>query len=130
MKLFVDDIRKAPDESWTVAQNVSAAVRLLEAYWPQITEVSLDHDISHYENLDENDVDQNVQACGEDFQAVARYMAMVRKYTLAQLVTDARYSKAYQGFNPKITVHTSNHEGAQRISDILKAASFTDIYTI
>lgn len=123
MKLFVDDIRKAPDESWTVARNVSAAVRLLEAYWPQITEVSLDHDISHYENLDESDVDQNVQACGEDFQAVARYMALLRRYALSRQTLEFTPKE----FDPKITVHTSNHDGALRIREILEQAGFERI---
>ena len=43
MKLFVDDIRNAPDESWSVARTNEQAVQALAMF--QFAEVSLDHDM-------------------------------------------------------------------------------------
>ena len=43
MKLFVDDLRVPPDNSWTVARSSEDAIALLQRN--KITEVSLDHDL-------------------------------------------------------------------------------------
>ena len=45
MKLWVDDIRNAPDETWTVARTINAAINALKMF--EFEEISLDHDISH-----------------------------------------------------------------------------------
>lgn len=101
MKLWIDDIRGAPDSSWTVARTVSEAIRYLARF--EMTEISIDHDISHYTNLDESDVEQQVYACHETFGAVAYYMAL--KYRHRE--------------HPKITIHSSNPVGAKEIHSIL-----------
>jgi hypothetical protein len=44
-KLFVDDIRNAPDESWTVAKTITAAISAVATF--DFDVISLDHDISH-----------------------------------------------------------------------------------
>lgn len=43
MKLFVDDLRDPPDQSWTVARSTGDALKLCRETWP--TELSLDHDL-------------------------------------------------------------------------------------
>ena len=43
MKLFVDDIRKLPDESWSLARTVSEAIRAINMFDFEV--ISLDHDI-------------------------------------------------------------------------------------
>lgn len=43
MKLFVDDIRKLPDESWQLARTVSDAIRAINMFHFDV--ISLDHDI-------------------------------------------------------------------------------------
>lgn len=62
MKLWHDDIRRAPDESWTWARTNDEAKRLLEEHAPwssshgndPITEISLDHDLGmHDEDPDD-----------------------------------------------------------------------------
>lgn len=45
-KLFVDDLRNAPDDSWDVARNFHQAICMLEA--KQYELVSLDHDIASF----------------------------------------------------------------------------------
>jgi hypothetical protein len=44
MKLFVDDIRNPPDNTWTVARNYYEAIEYLSGA-EQITAISLDHDL-------------------------------------------------------------------------------------
>lgn len=45
MKLFIDDIREAP-EGWVLARSISSAVNLIQRYQSEITHISFDHDIS------------------------------------------------------------------------------------
>ena len=50
MKLWVDDLPNAPDDSWVLARSYDEAVRALgEAGYDK---VSLDHDLSAYEETD------------------------------------------------------------------------------
>lgn len=43
MKLFVDDLRSPPDDSWVVARSTKEALEICGKTWP--TELSLDHDL-------------------------------------------------------------------------------------
>lgn len=45
MKLWVDDLREAPDDSWVEARKVQSAISML-AHFP-MEEISLDHDIEN-----------------------------------------------------------------------------------
>lgn len=93
MKLFVDDIRNPPDHTWTLARTVTEAIRLIYGFEWKV--ISLDHDISHYENLDESDVEQEAFACGETFAAVAYFIA-------------EKYGFGRNDPVPEIRLHTSN----------------------
>lgn len=104
MKLFIDDIRNAPDESWTVARSVDSAISFISQFGDQIEEISLDHDISHQVGMGEL---SRPYPCVETFTAVARYMV---EYYLS----DDRIK------NPKVTVHSSNPMGAKNIQFILQ----------
>jgi len=46
MKLFIDDVRNAPDNSWTVARNYKEAISYLTGN-EQITHLSFDHDLGN-----------------------------------------------------------------------------------
>lgn len=99
MKLWVDDIRPIPDDSWTLAKTVNEAIRALYLFdWD---EVSLDHDISHQVTVGEN---SRPYPCEETFEAVAHYIAA--KYKILNKV-------------PKITLHTANPNGAERMKRLL-----------
>jgi len=103
MRLWVDDIRPAPDSTWVVARTVTEAIRYLwRLDWD---EVSLDHDISHYEVLDEADVEQKTYACHECFCAVAYYIAA------------KPYSDDFR--KPKVYLHTANPTGGDEMHSIL-----------
>lgn len=112
MKLYIDDIRGAPDSSWTVARTVTEAIRYIAQYDFEV--ISLDHDISHYSNLDESDVDQEVRACDETFAAVAYYIGTKYLWHLENGLPI-----------PKIILHTSNPVGGDAMAEILKDAGIT-----
>ena len=46
MKLWVDDIRPAP-EGWTQARTVTSAIAFLYRFSNEVTDISIDHDISY-----------------------------------------------------------------------------------
>lgn len=99
MKLFIDDIRNAPDDKWTVARTVSEAIRALHHF--EFKEISLDHDISHQVTIGDL---SRPYPCPEDFATVAMYIA-----------------QKYKGNpeKPVITLHTANPLGALKMSEIL-----------
>lgn len=104
MKLYVDDIRGAPDSTWLVARTVSEAVRYISKF--DFDEISLDHDISHYPvRAEDVTVDTDTYACDETFQPVAYYIA-------------AKYGG--KEWWPKVTMHTANPRGAQEMKYILR----------
>lgn len=45
MKLWVDDLRPAPDKTWGVALTSEDALWILKTHPDYITEISLDHDL-------------------------------------------------------------------------------------
>lgn len=99
IKLFVDDIRPAP-EGWQLARTVTDAIRILNTQ--DVSEVSLDHDISHA-------VEVNGLArpypCGETFEPVARFLAVIGEL----------------GYGPDIVyVHTANAVARANMVQILK----------
>ena len=103
MKLFVDDIREAPDESWTLVRTISEAVRLISMFSDTMTEISLDHDISHEVRIDGQ---YRPFPSPETFQPVA--------YFIGELYKGYRHEN-----KPKITLHTANPVGASNMYDIL-----------
>lgn len=110
MKLWVDDIRQAPDATWQVARTATEAIRAIARYEFEV--ISLDHDISHYENLDESDIEQNVVACKETFAAVAYFIA--EKYSRqGQFIGEETWA-------PKVELHTSNTTAGDEMALVLK----------
>lgn len=106
MKLYIDDIRNPPDDSWTLCRTVSEAIRALAQF--NFEEVSLDHDISHQVTV--ADVSRPFP-CEETFQPVAYFIGVAY-----------RYEKTI-GFDrniPKITIHSSNPVGGLEMQNILK----------
>ena len=43
MKLFVDDLRDPPDQTWVVARSSEIALKMCSSVWPR--ELALDHDL-------------------------------------------------------------------------------------
>ena len=53
MKVFLDDIREAPDSSWTVVRSYEDAISLVEKEKNNIELMSFDHDLGDMINLPE-----------------------------------------------------------------------------
>jgi len=114
MKLFVDDIRSAPDKSWILVRTVTEAIRAIARYEFEV--ISLDHDISHYQHLDESDTDQYVHACHETFAAVAYF-----------LVAAYNMEKGHLLKKPKIIIHSSNITAGEEMIAIVKSGDFPEV---
>lgn len=100
MKLWVDDIRNAPDDTWHVSRTAIEAIRAIARYRNEITDISLDHDISHQVHLD---ILSRPFPCKETFASVAYYIAEV-------------YSIRSQ---PNIVLHTSNRVAGDEMAAML-----------
>ena len=100
-KLWVDDERQAPDDSWIVARTVNEACRLIASQ--HMTEISLDHD---------DGVDS--------FEAVAYVIG--EKYFVEKGFPEfcSKMKIVCPRLYPKITIHSANPIGAKRMIDILK----------
>lgn len=98
MKLWIDDIRNAPDDTWVVARTINSAIKAIRTF--NIEEISFDHDISHQVTMEAL---SRPYPCGECFCAVAYYVSV-----------------ALWPQKPKVTIHTSNPAGAKEIEAILK----------
>jgi hypothetical protein len=102
MKLYIDDIRNAPSEAWTVARTINAAITALSTF--EVEEVSLDHDISHQVTVGGL---SRPYPCAECYCAVAHYLSQKFRDAVPESV-------------PKITLHTANPVGARDMEMILK----------
>lgn len=91
MKLWVDDIREAPDESWSVARTPLSAIRAISHF--HFEEISLDHD----SGLDD-----------DTFASVAYYIACA-------------YSDLPRHARPKVTIHSANPIGAEEMKMVLRS---------
>ena len=107
MKLFIDDLRNAPDASWIVVRTVTGAIRALATM--EVDIISLDHDISHQVSVNGN---SRPFACLENFSAVCYFIG----------------EKYKSRTPPKILLHTSNPVGAQRMRHILDSYGLKSEY--
>lgn len=108
MKLFVDDIRPAP-EGWMQARTVTEAIRTIARFGHEITDISLDHDISMAVLVQGT---ERPFPSPETFQAVAYYI--VEYYNLPEKRPE-----------PKITIHTANPVGGKDLEAILRGFDVT-----
>ncbi len=100
MKLWVDDMRDAPDESWVVARKVEQAIRLLATQ--RFHTISLDHDI-------ENRPDD------ETFKPIAYFIG--EKYQNDVFFAD----------DLGVIIHSINPVGAKEIAAILEDYGVSDV---
>ncbi len=107
MKLWVDDIRPAP-EGWTRARSVTEAIRILATM--SVEEVSLDHDISMKVMVGDEEAgfsEPRPFRSNETFEPVAWFIR-----ELARERPDGRYPS-------HVTLHTANSVGAEKMRGIL-----------
>lgn len=102
MKLYIDDIRDVPDESWTLARTIESAITFIATMGVQIDEISIDHDISiQVEVLGLS----RPYPCPDTFAAVAYFIG---EY----------YRHVDRGMRPAITIHTASPVGGERLMRI------------
>lgn len=101
MKLFIDDIRNAPDDTWTLVRTVTEAIRFIGRYWKDIEVISIDHDISYQVEL--NGLSRPYPS-PETYQSVAMFIEVIYMFVPAK---------------PKIIIHSANPVGAEAIKNIL-----------
>ena len=99
MKLYIDDIRPAP-EGWQQARTVTDAIKTIARFGGEITDISFDHDISLPVSVNG---EYRPFPSPETFQAVAYYI--VQFYGMAD--------------KPNIIIHTANPVGGRELSLIL-----------
>ena len=116
MKLFVDDIRQAPDDTWQVARTATAAIRAIARY--EFDVISLDHDISHQVQVGTL---SRPYPCEETFAAVAYFIA--EKYRHDVPVVDYRPNSTtiatISRLVPKVILHTSNQVAGDEMARVL-----------
>ncbi len=128
MKLFVDDIRNAPDEKWIVARTVTEAIRCIRYYRDEIVEISLDHDISHQIGMGDL---SRPYPCKETYAAVAYFIGEVYKdraiaKEVGAMITclgadcpERNGGECRHARIPKIVIHSSNIVGCENIEKVL-----------
>lgn len=112
MKLYIDDIRKAPDETWNLCKTAVSAIRAIAFFGDEITDISLDHDISHQVTIGTGL--ERPFPCEETYQSVAYFIGA--------------YYKGKPG--PNVHIHTSNKQGAEAMDHALGRFEFQGKVTI
>lgn len=103
MKLWHDDCRRPPDDSWVWARTNDEAKKFLET--GQVVEASLDHDLGLHEvDPDLPDADLYAGSAEDNGFMLVRWMCE------NDLIP------------PTITVHSWNPDGARRMAQLLRDA--------
>ena len=113
VKLWVDDIRDAPDDSWAVCRKPEEAIRFIARYMTDIQEISLDHDIEN-------------RPSDETFKVVAYFLGAM--YHGQHMEAHVRYAEDRTAAStpddfmwyPVVTIHSANPTGAKEIAAILE----------
>lgn len=112
MKIWHDDVRHPPDDSWTWARTNKEAIHMLlqaEVQGVPVTEMSLDHDLGCH------DIDgpgaELLKGDSPDGDGVDLVQAMC----------------ALRIVPPKITIHSWNPDGADRMAGMLKGMSEAEV---
>lgn len=101
MKLYVDDIRDAP-QGFTLVREINEAINFINRYRYELEVISLDHDISL-----EVEVGRTYRPfpSPETYRAVAMYIKEVYKHTPEDM--------------PKVILHSANPDGRTAMRAIL-----------
>lgn len=120
MKLWIDDIRNAPDASWTVVRTVNSAVNALSQF--DFDVISIDHDISHQVQIGTGL--ERPFPCEETFMSVAHYIGA---RSLLRRVLEELPGKGKGPWNPKVIIHSSNVVAAARMRMVLSEYFVEDV---
>lgn len=129
VRLWHDDVRPAPDATWTWARTNDAAKAILDAR--PVTEISLDHDLGYDgpppgkceacggKGTEGNDDEYHCRDCDGDgfIGGDVLYIAGTAEETGHDLV---RWMVEHGKVPPKVTVHSWNPDGARRMAKYLQ----------
>lgn len=101
-KLWHDDIRRPPDDSWLWARTNEQAIEILRA--GDVTEISLDHDLG-------------LEAADPDAEGAYRRVGSSPNGTGADL---ASWICAHEVIPAKVSVHSWSRDGADAIVAVFK----------
>jgi hypothetical protein len=101
MKIWHDDIRNPPDDSWTWARTNEDAICLLQDHYYSVTEISLDHDLG-LENEDPNDLE-----------------AVFKMGPFPEGIDLVDFMCKMDLVPPKVTIHSWNPIGAHNMAAML-----------
>ncbi len=93
MKIYLDDERMPPDDSWLLLRHPSPVVRMLIMNEGKVTHLSLDHDLACFDGF------RGAEITGYD--VLCKIEQAVVEGTLQQV--------------PKLTVHSANPVGRKRM---------------
>lgn len=102
MKLFVDDIRKAP-KGWVLARSITEAIDFLYLYSTKVKEISFDYDISIPVRVGGKTYNR---PSPDNFGVVAKFLGI--------LASD------YRHFEYKCWTHSANPDGRKAIINTLR----------
>ena len=102
MKLFLDDIREAPDKTWVVVRSYFEFVEAVRKHGNEIIEISFDHDLGE-------DAHGSLAPTGMD---AAKYF--VDKFMIEE--------EGYGQLLLKVNVHSSNPAGRKNIGSYFESA--------
>lgn len=113
LKLWHDDIRKAPDNSWNWARTNDAAKELLlrQPY----DEISMDHDMG----LHDYDADELYA----DLKCLPEWSRPEEGWELVQWMLENSAAGIIE-IPPKITIHSWNPYGAERMANMFRNAGY------
>jgi hypothetical protein len=101
MKIWHDDIRRPPDDTWTWARTNDEAKGLFQEH--EVEAISMDHDLGHHDKDPDEESAILLRGHSED-----------NGYELAKWMAE-------NGFVPEqITIHSWNPSGAERIAWALR----------
>jgi hypothetical protein len=115
LKLWVDDIRRPPDDSWVWARRNEDAMRVLRS--GQVTECSLDHDMGLHE-MDPDVPDADMLRIPDELRLEPDGAALVDEMLIADLVPT------------KVTIHSWNPVGAERMRRALLSCGHPCVITV
>jgi len=107
MRLYVDDIRKPPNDQWELARTNTRAIGLLLS--GHVEEISLDHDICFYDRPQ-----KIIQITEETFMPIAWFIAMMGKKNAPK----------------KIRLHSANPAGRRHMHGVFEDAGLLDRVSI
>ena len=119
MKLFIDDIRDAPDESWKLVRTITEAISAIDIFNFEV--ISIDHDISHQVQVGKT---SRPYPCEETFLPIAvflkeKYKTQLIAKEVGAVMTCLCKDGHKAGDIPKIILHTANPAGALRMKNVL-----------